>query len=82
MKTKATTIQIKEETKKALFLEKNRLERKLGHILTYDDVIEYLLSQSSTPTPRKTIQELQGTLEKEAIGIYKQLREEYRKDDK
>ena len=78
----ATTIQIKEETKKALFLEKNKLEREFGRSLTYDEVIEHLISRNVPPIPKKSLKELQGKLEKEAREIYKELRREYKKDDK
>lgn len=74
----ATTIQIKEETKKALFLEKNRLEKEVGRSLTYDEVIEHLLSRSSPVIPKKTLEELQGILGKEAKEAYRELREEYK----
>lgn len=78
----ATTIQIKEETKKALFLEKNRLEKEAGCSLTYDEVIELLLSRSSPVIPVKTLEELQGTLGKEAKEVYRELREEYKSNEK
>ena len=78
----ATTIQIKEETKKALFLEKNRLERELGHTLTYDQVIEYLLSRKTQQIPKKNLEELQGILGNDAKLIYEELRKEYRENEK
>ena len=78
----ATTIQIKEETKKALFLEKNRLEKEVGRSLTYDEVIEHLLSRRSPGIPKKTLEELQGILGKEAKEVYRELREEYKTNEK
>lgn len=78
----ATTIQIKEETKKALFLEKNRLEKEVGRSLTYDEVIEHLLSKTSTVIPKKTLEDLQGILGKEAKEVYRELREEYKTNEK
>ncbi|MCE7742233.1 MAG: hypothetical protein GOP50_07210 [Candidatus Heimdallarchaeota archaeon] len=78
----ATTIQIKEETKKALFLEKNRLEKEVGRSLTYDEVIEHLLSRTSTVIPKKTLEDLQGILGKEAKEVYRELREEYKTNEK
>lgn len=77
-----TTIQIKEETKKALFMEKNRLERELGRPVTYDEVITQLLKEKEERIkPERTLEELQGTLGKEAKKIYQELREEYRKNE-
>ncbi|MBD3191657.1 MAG: hypothetical protein GF308_13500 [Candidatus Heimdallarchaeota archaeon] len=79
-----TTIQIKEETKNALFMEKNRLERERGRKVTYDEVIRELLKEKEEETrikPERTLEELQGTLNKEAKKIYQELREEYRKNE-
>lgn len=49
----STTIQIKKETKEALFNIKNRLERELGRRLSYDEVIEYLLEKMNPPFQKK-----------------------------
>ncbi len=77
----ATTIQLKEETKKALFLEKNRLEQELGYAITYDDVIDHLLKKIAKTTTKKKLQQFQGTLDREAVKIYSELKKEYRKNE-
>lgn len=81
MVTMATTIQLNEETKKKLFLEKNRLEKELGRSISYDDVIQHLLSRKGNMIPVRTLKELQGTLEKEAQIVYKELRAEYESNE-
>ncbi|MHA1205692.1 MAG: hypothetical protein K9W45_04295 [Candidatus Heimdallarchaeum aukensis] len=77
----STTIQIKKETKEALFNIKNRLERELGRRLSYDEVIEYLLEKNESTFPKKVLSEFAGTLETEAKEIYANLRKEYREND-
>ena len=78
----APTIQIEEETRKALFLEKNRLEKEVGRSLTYDEVIEHLLSRRSPVVPKKTLEELHGILGREAKESYRELRDEYKTNEK
>lgn len=76
-----TTIQVKDTTKKALFLEKNRLERELGRSLTYDDVIEYLLGKEEKLEPDVNKEEFFGMMNEKARKIYSELRKEYKKND-
>lgn len=76
----ATTIQLKKETKKALFLKKNELEREMNRKITYDELVMKLLSQNEKIKPKKTLDELIGIISKEETEIYSSLRKEYQNE--
>ena len=76
----ATTIQLKEETKKALFLKKNEIERKLNKKITYDDLVMNLLSKIEKIEPKKSLEELIGTISKDEVKLYENLRQEYQNE--
>jgi hypothetical protein len=73
----ATTIQLQEKTKNALFLKKNELEHKLKRKITYDELVLYLLTKEERMQPKKSLEELIGTISKEEVQIYNELRKEY-----
>lgn len=79
----ATTIQIKEETKKALFLKKNEIERESNKKITYDELVMNLLSKIEKMEkiePKKSLEELIGTISKDEIELYGNLRQEYQNE--
>jgi len=75
-----TTIQLKEETKQALFLKKNQLERELSRKITYDELVMKLLAQTENARPRAELEDLIGIISQEEVDIYQSLRKEYQNE--
>ena len=75
-----TTIQLQEATKTALFLKKNELEYKLKRKITYDELVLYLLTKEREIRPKKSLEDLIGTISKEEVKIFKELRKEYQNE--
>jgi len=69
-----TTIQIDDEIKKKLFKIKLKLEEEKGSAVTYNEIIEYLISHQSTNIIRKKnlveFRKLKGILPKSAMSMY------------
>ena len=73
----STTIQIKEPTKRALFIAKNRLELLYGRSLSYDDVIDFLIrSCQLEKIGKRSFDQFQGLLGDDGRKIYEELRKE------
>ena len=75
----ATTIQISEKTKKKLFMVMNRLEKKWGRRVTYDEAIKFLLQEERVEFSKQNflnnIKKYQGTLKPgEGKNLLKELR--------
>lgn len=66
MRFMTTTIQIDEETEKKLFQIKLKLEKERGSAVTYNDLINFLLKNSSISASKKKglkeFRELKGIL--------------------
>lgn len=76
-----TTIQISEETKKKLFLVMNKLEKKWGRRVTYDEAIKFLFQEEKNIIDKvqflKNIKKYQGILKPgEGKDLFKELRKE------
>ncbi|MHA1232694.1 MAG: hypothetical protein ACTSRH_12080 [Promethearchaeota archaeon] len=75
-----TTIQISEETKKRLFFIINKLERKCGKRITYDEAIKYLLEENEEKFDKdefiENMKKFKGVLKpEEGKKLLKELRE-------
>jgi hypothetical protein len=77
----STTIQISEKTRDRLFQVINKLEKKVGKRLSYNDAIEYLLELQESEIDKKelltNIRKYMGVLEEgEGKKLLKELRRE------
>ena len=75
-----TTIQISVQTKNKLFALMNKLEKKLGKRITYDEAIEFLIKEKVTIVNREEflnhIKKFQGILKPgEGSKLLKELRD-------
>lgn len=75
----STTIQISEKTKSKLFEIINKLEKRWGRRITYDEAIEFLIKEKVSKTKKEeflnNIKKFQGILEPtEGASILKDLR--------
>ncbi|TFG23648.1 MAG: hypothetical protein EU529_06820 [Promethearchaeota archaeon] len=74
-----TTIQISERTKNKLFELINKLEKKWGRRVTYDEAIEFLVKEKGYEVKKENflnnIKQFQGILKpKEGTSIFKEMR--------
>ena len=76
-----TTIQISEKTRSKLFKIINKLEKRLGHRVTYDEAIEFLIKEKVTNVSKEeflnNLKQFQGILKPgEGMSLLKELRRE------
>ena len=69
-----TTIQIDDSVKKKLFRIKLKIEEKKGNAVTYNEIIEFLITNQSTNIIRKKnlkdFRKLRGFLPHSALDLY------------
>jgi len=74
----STTIQISKKIKNKLFELINRLEKKWGRRITYDEAIEFLLEEKVTKVNKEeflnNIKKFQGILKGEGRSLLKESR--------
>ena len=67
-----TTIQLNKKTKEELFHLKNRIEKRLGRSISYNDLIKLLLKNNKNAIMRQNLKEFQkfkGILSKKTQKI-------------